>query len=71
MPKIIDCTKNSNGTFVPRRVRTQRNQIVMRQIPPKRTVRDNVNDFIEGVDAGMEMFEHLINRINQFGAKRR
>jgi len=77
MPKIIDCTKDASGTYVPRRVRTIRpnpqvivkpvrnianNQNVHRNF--NRSTRNNVQDFMIGVDAGFEMFEYLINKIN-------
>lgn len=67
MPKIIECDKDASGTFVPKAIR-----ISKQQLPPIKYVviqrqqhNDKLKDFMVGVDAGLELFEHIINGINK------
>lgn len=67
---IIDCVKNKDGTFIPAGIikpgpvnKTIYNQSVQNR------ANQNIQEFISGVDAGLEVFEYIIIQLNRFGVK--
>lgn len=68
MSKIIECSKDASGTFVPKTVRESKQQLppIKHVVVQRQRSNDKVNDFIVGFDAGMQIFEHIINRLDKF-----
>ncbi len=64
---IIDYTKNKDGTFVPFRA------VFPESVNRNRLKQDracqNVQEFISGLDAGFDIFEHIIDRIHNIGGR--
>jgi len=70
MPKIIECDKDESGTFVPKAIRESRQSLppikhVVIQRQRSNDKNDKIEDFMIGVDAGLQIFEHIIERLNR------
>lgn len=67
---IIDCTKNSSGTFVPFRSINYRPAKKKIHFESGQNIPDQgIEEFLSGVDAGLDIFEHIVDRLDRFRAR--